>query len=217
MIENQFIRGTIDKTLFYKKHGNDIILVQIYVDDIIFGSTNEKLCQRFSKLMQSRYEMSMMRELTFFLGLQVHQRNDGIFISQAKYMRDFLKRFDLVECSPAKTPMSTAVKLDADDKGKYANITVYRGMVGSLLYLTASRQDIMFATCLCARFQANPKESHLIAIKRIFRYLKGTQNLGLWYPKDTCFNLVGYSDVDYAGCRVDRRALQEAVNFLVKG
>ena len=101
-------------------------------------------------------------------------------------------------------------------KGKSVNITVYRGMVGSLLYLTASRPDIMFATCLCARFQANPKESHLIAIKRIFRYLKGTQNLGLWYPKDTCFNLVGYSDADYAGCRVDRRVLLEAVNFLVK-
>ena len=102
--------------------------------------------------------------------------------------------------------MSTVVKLDADDKGKSVNITVYRGMVGSLLYLTTTRPDIMFGTCLCARFQANPKESHLIAIKRIFRYLKGTQNLGLWYPKDTCFNLVGYSDANYAGCRVDRKS-----------
>ena len=214
LIENIFIRGTIDKTLFYKQHGNDIILVQIYVDDIIFGSTNEKLFQRFSKLMQSRYEMSMMGELTFFLGLQVHQRSEGIFISQAKYVRDLLKKFDMVECSPAKTPMSTAVKLDADDKGKYVNITAYRGMIGSLLYLTASRPDIMFATCLCARFQENPKESHLIAVKRIFRYLKGTQSLGLWYPKDTCFNLVGYSDADYAGCRVDRKSTSGSCQFL---
>ena len=126
-----------------------------------------------------------MGELIFFLGLQVHQRSEGIFISQAKYVRDFLKRFDLVECSPAKTHMSTTVKLDADEKRKSVNITAYRGMIGSLLYLTASRPDIMFATCLCARFQANPKESHLIAVKRIFRYLKGTQGLGLWYPKDT--------------------------------
>ena len=214
LIENIFIRGTIDKTLFYKQHGNDIILVQIYVDDIIFGSTNEKLCQRFSKLMQSRYEMSMMGELTFFLGLQVHQRSEGIFISQAKYVRDLLKKFDLVEHSPAKTPMSTIVKLDANEKGKSVNITAYRGMIGSLLYLTASRPDIMFATCLCARFQANPKESHLIAVKRIFRYLKGTQNLGLWYPKDTCFNLVGYSDADYAGCRVDRKSTSGSCQFL---
>ena len=109
--------------------------------------------------MQSMYEMSMMEELIFFLGLQVHQRNDGIFISQAKYTRELLKRFDMVECSPAKTPMSTVVKLDADDKGKYVNITIYRGMVGSLLYLTGSRPYIMFATYLCARFHANPKES----------------------------------------------------------
>ena len=152
LIENQFIKETIDKILFYKQHGNDIILVQIYVDDIIFGSTNEKLCQTFSKLMQSRYKMSMMRELNFFLRLQVHKRNDDIFINQAKYVRDLLKRFDLVECSLAKTPMSTVVKLDTDDKGKYVNITVYRGMVGSLLYITASRPNIMFATYLCARF-----------------------------------------------------------------
>ena len=127
------------------------------------------------------------------------------FISQEKYVRDLLKKFDLVECSPTKTPMSTVVKLDADEKGKSVNITVYRGMVGSLLYLTTSRPDIMFATYLCARFQANPKESHLIAIKRIFRYIKGTQNLGLWYPKDTGFNLVSYSDADFASYRVDSK------------
>ena len=200
-----FIKGTIDKTLFYKQHGNDIILVQNYVDDIIFGSTDEKLCQRFSKLMQSRYEMSMMGELTFFLELQVHQRSEGIFINQAKYVRDLLKKFEL---------MSIFVKLDADEKGKSVNITTYRGMISSLLYLTASRPNIMFATCLCARFQANPKESHLIAVKRIFRYLKGTQSLGLWYLKDTGFNLVSYSDVDYARCRVDRKSTSCSCQFL---
>ena len=214
LLENQFIRGTIDKTLFYKQHGNDIILVQIYVDDIIFGSTDEKLCKRFSKLMQSRYEMSMMGELTFFLGLQVSQRKDGIFINQAKYIKDLLKKFDLEDCSSAKTPMATATKLDEDSKGKKVDISVYRGMVGSLLYLTASRPDIMFATCLCARFQSCPKESHMIAIKRIFRYLKGTPSLGLWYPKDTGFNLVGYSDADYAGCRVDRKSTSGSCQFL---
>ncbi|MGI4673413.1 reverse transcriptase domain-containing protein [Klebsiella pneumoniae] len=116
LIDNQFTRGTIDKTLFFKLHGNDIILVQIYVDDIIFGSTNEKLCQRFSKLMQSKYEMSMMGELTFFLGLQVSQRKDGIFISQAKYVKDLLKKFDLEDFSPTKTSMPTATKLDEDKK-----------------------------------------------------------------------------------------------------
>ena len=162
--------------------------------------------------MQSRYKMSMMGELIFFLRLQVHQRSKGIFINQNKYVRDLLKKFDLVECSLANT--STVVKPDADNKKKYVNITAYRDMVGSLLYLTASRPNIMFATYLCVRFQANPKESHMIAIKRIFTYLKGTHNLVLWYPKDTCFNLVGYSYADYAGCRVDMMSTSESCQFL---
>ncbi|KAL8109911.1 hypothetical protein AgCh_025854 [Apium graveolens] len=214
LLKHGFTRGTIDKTLFYKKYGKDMILVQIYVDDIIFGSTNEKLCQRFSKLMQSEYKMSMMGELSFFLGLQVNQRSDGIFIIQIKYVKDILKKFGMVDCSLASTPMSTATKLDEDKKGKSVDISSYRGMIGSLLYLTASRLDIMFATCLCARFQANPKESHLMDVKRIFRYLKGTPNLGLWYPKRTGFEAVGYTDADFAGCRVDRKSTSGSCQFL---
>ena len=151
LLDNQFSRGTIDKTLFYKKHGEDVIYVQIYVDDIIFGSTNEKLCQRFSKLMQSNYEMNMMGELTYFLGLHVNQKEDGIFICQSKYVKDLLKKFGMEDSSPAKTPISTSIKLDEDKKGKRVDIKVYRGMVGSLLYLTASRPEIIFATCLCTR------------------------------------------------------------------
>ena len=195
-------------------HKNDMILVQVYVDDIIFGSTNDQLCSRFAKLMQSKYEMSMMGELTYFLGLQVSQRNDGIFICQSKYVRDLLKKYGLEDASTAKTPMATATKLDQDDPGKCVDITSYRGMIGSLLYLTASRPDIMFATCLCARFQANPKESHLIAVKRIFKYLKGTPNLGIWYPKGTGFDLIGYTDSDFAGCKIDRKSTSGSCQFL---
>ena len=123
--------------------------------------------------------MSMMGELSYFLGLQVNQKSDEIFISQTKYVKDLLKKFGMVDCSLASTPMSTTTKLDEDKKEKNVDISGYRGMIGSLLYLTASRPDIMFATCLCAIFQANPKESHLMVVKRIFRYLKGTPNLGL--------------------------------------
>ena len=188
--------------------------MQVYVDDIIFGSTNENLCKRFAKLMQSMYEMSMMGELNYFLGLQVSQRQDGIFICQSKYVRDLPKKYHLEDSSPAKTPMATATKLDKDESGKKVDITAYRGMIGSLLYLTASRPDIMFATCLCARFQADPRESHLIDVKRIFRYLKGSPNLGIWYPKDTDFNLVGYTDSDYAGCRIDRKSTSGSCQFL---
>ena len=214
LLENDFTRGVVDKTLFVKKHKNDLILVQVYVDDIIFGSTNDDLCKRFAKLMQSRYEMSMMGELSFFLGLQVYQKQSGIFICQSKYIKDLLKKYQMEDSSTAKTPMPTATKLDKDETGKKVDITGYRGMIGSLLYLTASRPDIMFATCLCARFQSDPKESHLIAVKRIFRYLKGTPNLGIWYPKDTGFDLIGYTDSDFAGCKIDRKSTSGSCQFL---
>ena len=152
MIENHFTRGTIDETLFHKNYNGSSILIQIYVDDIIFGSTDEILCKKFAKLMQSKYEMSMMGELTYFLGLQVKQVKDGIFISQTKYIHDQLKKFDLTDCSLAKTPMATATNLELNTKETKVYISNYRGMVVSLLYLTSSRPDIMFSTCLCAKF-----------------------------------------------------------------
>ena len=213
LLESGFTRGTIDKTLFYLKNGKDLLLVQIYVDDIIFGSTNDKLCKKFSKLMQSRYQMSMMGEMSYFLGLQVKQTDDGIFINQSKYTKNLLKKFNLQDCTAIATPMATATKLDPDE-GALVDVTNYRGMIGSLLYLTASRPDIMYATCLCARFQANPREPHLIAVKRIFRYLKGEPNLGLWYPRETDFNLVGYSDSDFAGCKIDRKSTSGSCQLL---
>ena len=214
LLENGFTRGVIDKTMFFKMHKNDMILVQVYVDDIIFGSTNDQLCSSFAKLMQSKYEMSMMGELTYFLGLHVSQRNDGIFICHSKYLRDLLKKYGLEDASNAKTPMATATKLDQDDPCKSVDITSYRGMIGSLLYLTASRPDIMFSTCLCARFQDNRKETHLIDVKRIFKYLKCTPNLGIWYPKGTYFDLIGYTDSNFAGCKIDRKSTSGSCQFL---
>ena len=151
LIENGFIRGFIDKTLFTKKHKNGILLVQVYVDDIIFGSTNDDLCKRFAKLMQSKFEMSLMGELKYFLGLQVDQRIDGIFICQSKYLKELLKKYNMEYSSSARTPSSTAVKLGECDSFVKVDVSSYRGMIGSLLYLTASRPDIMFATCLCCK------------------------------------------------------------------
>jgi hypothetical protein len=214
LLENGFVRGVIDKTLFCKKHKGDTILVQVYVDDIIFGSTNDNLCKRFSKLMQSKFEMSLMGELKFFLGLQVSQRTDGIFICQSKYVKELLKKYKMEDSTSARTPSSTAAKLGTCETSLKVDVTSYRGMIGSLLYLTASRPDIMYATCLCARFQADPRDLHLIAVKRIFRYLKGTLNLGIWYPKESSFNLVGYTDSDYAGSVVDRKSTSGSCQFL---
>ena len=183
LIENKFVRGINDTTLFTKTEDNHTLLVQIYVDDIIFGSTNPKLSKDFGNLMSSEFEMSMMGELNFFLGLQIKQLPDGIFVNQAKYAKELVKKFGIDESKAAPTPMATNIYLDADEAGKSVEITKFRAMIGSLLYLTASRPDIMFAVCLCARFQANPKESHMKALKRILKYVKGTQKLGLWYGR----------------------------------
>ncbi|KAJ9556363.1 hypothetical protein OSB04_010977 [Centaurea solstitialis] len=214
LLSKGFVRGKIDSTLFLKKYPKHILLVQIYVDDIIFGSTNPKLCEKFELLMKSEYKMSMMGELTFFLGLQIKQSEKGIFINQGKYVQEMLKKFDLTSCTPMKTPMAPPLSLDKDSKGKPVDVTLYRGMIGSLLYLTASRPDIMYSTCLCARYQAEPKESHLTAVKRIFRYLKGTPNLGLWYSKDSGFDLTAYSDSDFAGCKIDRKSTTGGCHLL---
>ncbi|KAJ9536171.1 hypothetical protein OSB04_un000651 [Centaurea solstitialis] len=214
LLSKGFKRGTIDTTLFLKKEGDDLLLVQIYVDDIIFGSTNPELCTKFSKIMETEFEMSMMGELNFFLGIQVKQNPDGIFINQSKYIKDMLKKFNMTDCSPIKTPMPTGNLLGPDLAGKSVDQKIYRSMIGSLLYLTATRPDIMFATCFCARFQANPKESHLAAVKRILRYLKGTPEMGLWYPKDSSFELISFTDSDYGGCKLDRKSTSGSCQFL---
>ncbi|KAJ9539154.1 hypothetical protein OSB04_031887 [Centaurea solstitialis] len=214
LLSKGFVRGKIDSTLFLKKYPKHILLVQIYVDDIIFRSTKPKLCEKFELLMKSEYKMSMMGELTFFLGLQIKQSEKGIFINQGKYVHEMLKKFDLTSCTPMKTPMAPPLSLDKVSKGKPVDVTLYRGMIGSLLYLTASRPDIMYSTCLCARYQAEPKESHLTAVKRIFRYLKGTPNLGLWYSKDSGFDLTAYSNSDFAGCKIDRKSTTGGCHLL---
>ncbi|KAK8624782.1 hypothetical protein V6N13_089668 [Hibiscus sabdariffa] len=214
LVEKGFSKGKVDTTLFIKNDGKDILVVQIYVDDIIFGSTNELLCQDFAKWIQGEFEMSMMGELSFFLGLQIKQRKDDIFINQAKYIKEKLKKFGFENVKPQATPMSSSIKLDKDEEGKCVDSKLYCSMIGSLLYLTASRPDIMFSVCLCARFQANPKESHLKAVKRIFRYLQDTLSLGLWYSRDSTFDLHAYSDADYGGCKIDRKSTSGTCQFL---
>ncbi|GJQ89416.1 putative ribonuclease H-like domain-containing protein [Tanacetum coccineum] len=216
LLENGFRRGTIDKTLFIKKDKGDILLVHVYVDDIIFGSTKKSLCTEFKGLMHKKFQMSSMGELTFFLGLQVMQRDDGIFISQDKYVADILKKFDFSSVKTASTPIETNKALLKDEEAEDVDVHLYRSMIGSLMYLTASRPDIMFAVCACARFQVTPKVSHLHAVKRIFRYLKGQPKLGLWYPRDSPFDLEAFSDSDYAGASLDRKSTTGGCQFLGK-
>ncbi|GKE28403.1 uncharacterized mitochondrial protein-like protein, partial [Tanacetum coccineum] len=173
---------------FLIRHG-DILLVHVYADDIIFGSINKELCTGFEKLMKDKFQMSSMRELTFFLGLQVHKKEDGIFISQDKYAAEILKKLNYTDVKSASTPVDLEKPLVKDGDADDVDVYLYRSMIGSLMYLTTSRPDVMFAVCGCARFQVTPKTSHLLAVKRIFRYLKGKLTLGLWYSRDSPFCL----------------------------
>ncbi|GJY13884.1 putative ribonuclease H-like domain-containing protein [Tanacetum coccineum] len=184
LLKNGYRRGAIDKTLFIKKDKKDITL------------------------------MSSIGELTFFLELQVKQKGDGIFISQDKYVAEILKKFDFMNVKTASTPIETQRPLTKDAEATDVDVYLYRSMIGSLMYLTASRPDIMFAVCNCLRFQVTPKTSHLNAVKRIFRYLKGKPNLGLWYPRVSPFDLEAYSDSDYAGANLDRKSTTGGCQFL---
>ncbi|GJR56086.1 putative ribonuclease H-like domain-containing protein [Tanacetum coccineum] len=213
LLDNRFQSGKIDKTLFIRRDKGDILLVQVYVDDIIFGSTKKSLCTEFKKMMHKKFQMSSMGELTFFLELQVMQE-DGIFISQDKYVTEILKKFGFTNVKTASTPMETHKPLFKDENGEDIDEHMYRSIIGSLMYLTSSRPDIMFAVCACARYQVNPKVSHLHVVKRIFRYLKGQPKLGLWYPKDLPFDLVAYTDSDYAGASLYRKSTIGGCQFL---
>ncbi|GJW32849.1 retrovirus-related pol polyprotein from transposon TNT 1-94 [Tanacetum coccineum] len=212
LIEHGFTKGIIDPTLFTRRHGGDILLVQVYVDDIIFGSTNPDFSKRFANLMKNNFEMSMMGELKFFLGLQVHQSPCGIFISHSQYAIELLKKHGLDECVSMSTPMATE-RLDADLQGTPTDQITYRRMIGGLMYLTASRPDIAFATFVCARYQARPTVKHLKEVKRIFWYLRQSYNMGLWYPKDFGFELISYSDADHPGCKHGCKSASEGLHI----
>jgi hypothetical protein len=182
----------------------------MYVDDIIFGSTNQKSCEEFSRVMMQKLEMSMMGELNYFLGFHVKQLKEGTFISQTKYTQDLLKRFGMKDAKLAKTLMGTDGHLDLNKGGKSVDQKAYRSMIGSLLYLCASRLNIMRSICMCAIFQSGPKKCHFVVVKRILRYLVSTPCFGIWYLMGSTFDLIGYSELDYVGCKVDRKSTSGA-------
>jgi hypothetical protein len=214
LITNGFKVGKADPTLFTKTVAKDLFICQIYVDDIISGFTNKSTCEEFSRIMIQKFEMSMMGELKYFLGFQIKQLQEGTFISQTKYIQYILKKFGMKNGKPIKTSMGTNGHLDLDTGGKFVDQKVYQSMIGSLLYLCASRPDIMLSVCMCARFQANPKEVHLRVVKRIIRYLVYTPRFGLWYPKGSTFDLIGYYDANYARCKIDRQSTSGTYQFL---
>jgi hypothetical protein len=197
---------SVDKTLFTLNYDTDFLLVQIYVDDIIFGDSSHTLMSRFQKIIESEFQMSMMGEITFFLGIQVKQTKQGTFVHQAKYTKELMKKFNMAELKPVSTPMNSAASLGPDRDGETVDQREYRSMIGSLLYLTVTRSDIQFIVGLCVRFQASPRSSHRTVVQRIFRYLKHTSEFVIWYSASSSLDLVGFSDVDFAGCGIDRNS-----------
>nr|GEY56579.1 retrovirus-related Pol polyprotein from transposon TNT 1-94 [Tanacetum cinerariifolium] len=179
LIKHYYKMSMVDNTLFTKKKSSNLIIIRIYIDDIIFGSSYEDMCDEFATIMHDEFEMSMMGELNFFLGLQIKQMKDDTFFNQSKYIKEMLKKFGLEDSKPMKTPMSSDIKLTKDEECKSVNSTKYRGMIEA------------------------PKTSHLESVKRIFRYIKGTTHLGLWYPKETGIEIVVYANSDHAGDYVD--------------
>jgi hypothetical protein len=169
--------GKVDQTLFLLRQGRDILIVQVYVDDIVFGGSSNSLVARFAEDMSREFDMSMTGELQFFLGLQIKQSKEGTFVHQAKYTKDIVRKFKMEDSKAMTTPMSMTTALDVDEEGEHVDQQEYRSMIGSHLYLMATRADIQFSICLCARFQAFPRTSHRQVVKRIFRYLRRTPRL----------------------------------------
>jgi hypothetical protein len=165
LLDHGYMMGSVDKTLFTLKYGNDILHVHISVDDIIFSGSSHSLVSNFQAIMENEFQISMKRELTFFLGIQVKQSKGGTFVHQAKYMKDSIKKFVMDHAKPVSTLMSTMTALDPDEDGEAIDQREYRSMIGSLLYLTVTRSDIQFIMCLCARFQASSHTSHRQAVQ----------------------------------------------------
>jgi hypothetical protein len=165
LFERGFEMGKVDQTLFLLRQGRDILIVQVYVDGIVFGGSSNSLVARFAEDMSREFEISMMGELQFFLGLEIKQSKEGTFVHQAKYTKDIVRKFKMEDSKAMTTPMSTTTALDADEEGEHVDQKEYRSMIGSHLYLTATRPDIQFSVCLCARFQASPRTSHRQTVK----------------------------------------------------
>jgi hypothetical protein len=213
-----FLKCPYEHTL-YTKFGDDgkILFVCLYVDDLIFTGNDRAMFDDFKKSMTGEFDMSDLGLMHYFLGIEVVQASGGVFISQKKYILEILDRFKMKDCNSVSTPTEFGLKLTKSGSGKKVSSTLYKQIVGSLMYLTSTRPDIMHAVSLISRYMENPTEQHLLAAKRIFRYLKGTSDFGILYKKGARENLYGFSDSDYAGDQDDRKSTSGYVFMMGSG
>ncbi|KAK9101268.1 hypothetical protein Scep_024698 [Stephania cephalantha] len=204
--KNGYTRSENEPTLYVKKEGkSDLIIICLYVDDIIYTSSSSSLLNKFKSQMMHEFEMSDMGLLHYFLGLEVSQVEDGVFLSQRKYANDLLNKFGMSNCKPAATPMNLNEKLQLQDGAEMADAKLFRSLVGGLIYLTNTRPDIAFSVGVISRFMQEPSKIHFGAAKRILRYVAGTMEYGIWYTKVVNFRLCGFTDSDWAGSLDDRK------------
>ncbi|KAE8735514.1 hypothetical protein F3Y22_tig00000340pilonHSYRG00533 [Hibiscus syriacus] len=212
--KNGFTQCPYEHALYVKKEKGNLLFVALYVDDLIFMGNNEEMIKDFKEAMTREFEMTNLGLMKYFLGLEVRQENIGIFVSQEKYAKEILKRNKMEDCNPVLTPMEPGAKLSKFDGGERVDATKYRSLVGSLRYLTCTRSDISYSVSVVSRFMEEPVYTHLKAVKRILRYIHGTESLGLFYTKAEDFMLVGYSDSDWCGDVDDRKSTSGYVFFL---
>lgn len=205
-----------EQTLFIKQKEGKILIVSIYVDDLLFTSDDEELLDEFKHSMKEEFDMTDLGKMRYFLGIEVIQKADGIFICQRKYAAELIERFEMQNFNSVGNPIVPGQKVSRDEVGVKVDSTLYKQIVGSLMYLTATRPDLMFVVSLISRFMANPTELHFAVAKRIMRYVKGTLELGVWYQRGGNDELVGYTDSDYAGDVDDSKSTSGYV-FLMSG
>lgn len=215
-VKEGFVSSSSEQTLFIKQKGGKILIVSIYVDDLLFTSNDEELLNEFKRSMKDEFDMTDLGKMRYFLGIEMMQKADGIFICQRKYVAELIERFGMQNYNSVCNPIVPGQKVGRDEAGVKVDSTLYKQMVGSLMYLTATRPDLMFVVSLISRFMANPTELHFATAKRIMRYLKGTLEFGIWYQREGRSELLGYTDSNYAGDVDDSRSTSGYV-FLMSG
>jgi hypothetical protein len=217
-VNEGFLRCESEQTLFTKRsREGKIIIVSVYVDDLIFTGDDTHMLSEFKNSMMREFDMSDLGKMRYFLGIKVLQHSGGTYICQKKYALEVLKRFGMMECNAVKNPIVPGCRVNKDEGGAKVDETYYKQLVGSLMYLTTTRPDMMFVTCLISRYMAKPTELHLQVAKRALRYLRGTINFGIYYKKGGSDELLSFTDSDYAGDMEDRKSTSGYVFLLSSG